>query len=262
MRRDANHAVGAHRETRQEQVVVAGPDDESRAAVAQDRPDLLQVAARLFDTGEIAVAPRELEQRLGQHVGARASRDVVDDDRQRRRVGDRAEVREHSALRRLVVVRYDCEDRIRAGRLRVARRSDRFARGVRSGVRDDRRVAADGFLHRPPQSDSLVALERLPFAGGSGDDQPVVAAVDQPAREALRLAQIERSAFVERRDHRREDCAEVHETGSPSCSPNRSWTATSARVTWSAGTKTEIVMLLSVQWMISTSAFESASTTR
>ena len=33
-----------------------------------------------------------------------------------------------------------------------------------------------------------LAIERLPFAGRAGDDEPVVAAFDEPAREALRFA--------------------------------------------------------------------------
>ena len=52
---------------------------------------------------------------------AGAARDVVDDDRQPRRLRDRAEVREHSALRRLVVVGNDGKNRVGAGRLRLLR---------------------------------------------------------------------------------------------------------------------------------------------
>ena len=70
-------------------------------------------------------------------------------------------------------------------------------------------LAADGLLHRAPERDALVALERLAFAGRAGHDEPVVAAVDEPAREALRFAQIELAALVERRHHRGENRSEA-----------------------------------------------------
>ena len=90
---------------------------------------------------------------------------------------DRAEVRQHPALRRFVIVRNDRENRVGTGRLRRLRGRDRLAGGIRSGVGDDDRVAPDGLFDGSPQRDALARVERLTFAGRTGDDEPIVSAL-------------------------------------------------------------------------------------
>ena len=244
-------------------MVVARPNDETLGAVAQNHSDLLEIAARLFDADDVRVPARKLQQRFGQHVGGRATRNIVDDDGKLRRLRDRAEMAEHSALRRFVVIGYDGEDCVDAGLRRLLRRADRLAGRIRAGVRDDECVAADGRFYRFVERDALGGFERLPFARRAGNDQTVVSAIDQPARQTPGFVYVQLASCVERRHHRGENDSElcVHRTGSPRSRQNCAWTAVSARSASAAGTRMEIVTLLSVQWMISTSACESASAT-
>jgi hypothetical protein len=60
---------------------------------------------------------REPRHRLHRHVHHAARRDVVDDDRQVHRIGDRHEVAIQPLLRRLVVIGGDHQRGIRAGAL-------------------------------------------------------------------------------------------------------------------------------------------------
>ena len=54
----------------------------SLAAVAQNHPDLLEIAAGFFDAGDVLVAPGDFEQRLGKHVRPSTARDIIDHDGQ------------------------------------------------------------------------------------------------------------------------------------------------------------------------------------
>ena len=76
---------------------------------------------------------------------------------------------------------------------------------------DDFRQFPDGLFHRRPQGDSLPWFERLSFAGRIHTMETAVPAVDQPARQALRFAQIERVRPC-RTASQYKNCAEVHET--------------------------------------------------
>ena len=90
---------------------------------------------------------------------------------------------EHSALRWFVVIGYDGEDRVDASLRGLLRRADRLTGRVRSGVCDDECVAADGGFYGLVERHALGGFERLPFAGRAGNDQTVVSAIDQPARQ-------------------------------------------------------------------------------
>ena len=73
---------------------------------------------------------------------------------------------------------------------------------LRAGAGDERHV--DRGSHRGPELHLLVVGQRGGLAGGAGQDEAVVAVVDQPARQRDGAVDVERAVVVERRDHRRE----------------------------------------------------------
>src|SRR5262249_30180711 len=132
----------------------------------------------------------------------------VDDDRQRRAVGDRAKVLEEALLRRLVVVGRHRQETVRAGPAHVFGKMDHFARVVAAGAGEDRHAAAgllDQSLDRP---EPLLVRERRALAGGAARDQEVNAGVDLPAAEATDGRLVEVAGAGERCDQRRADSGE------------------------------------------------------
>ena len=83
------------------------------------------------------MAARQLVHRGRQHVDVGAAGDVVEHDRQRRRLGDRPEVAQQAVLRRLAVVRHDREDRRRRRIFGCLRQFDRMVRVVAGRSGDD-----------------------------------------------------------------------------------------------------------------------------
>ena len=75
------------------------------------------------------------------HVDAGAAGDVVDDDRQRHRVGDRLVMLEQPFRRGLVVVRRDRQDAVGAGARHLLRRLDDLVRVVAARPREHRHPA-------------------------------------------------------------------------------------------------------------------------
>ena len=76
--------------------------------------------------------------RLGQQIAAGARRHVVEDHRQRHRLGDRAEVQVQPLLRRPVVVGRDLQQAVGARLARRLGQRDRLGRRVRAGAGDHR----------------------------------------------------------------------------------------------------------------------------
>ncbi len=214
MRRDADDAVAADGERRQEQVVVAAPEGEAGGTVAQDRAELGEVAARFLDADDVRVAPREFEQRRRQHVRAGPARDVVHDDRQPRRLCDGAEVAQHAVLGRLVIVGHDGEDTVCARGLRARGQRDRRGGIVAAGPGHDRAARAEFFLDGREQRDFLVVGQRGRLTRRTAHDDAVVALRDEPRRDARRFAHVHRTRLVVRSHHRRQDTAQL-EPGTP-----------------------------------------------
>jgi hypothetical protein len=105
---------------------------------------------------------------------------VVDDDRQRRRLGHRGEMRIEAALGRPVIVGRDHEHCIRADGFGIAHQADRLFRVVRTGAGDDRHTALchlDADLHHLAV---LVMRQRRRLAGGADRNEAVAAFTDLP----------------------------------------------------------------------------------
>ena len=82
-----------------------------------------------------------------------------------------------------------------------------MARVVRAGAGDEGHV--DRRPDRGPELHLLVVGQRGSLAGGAGEDETVVAVVDQPASQRDGAVDVERTVVVERRDHRREHPTEA-----------------------------------------------------
>ena len=152
--------------------------------MTDDLSDLRQIPRRLLYRNNVFVL-RQLESRCRLDVTGGTTRNVVDDDWRRHRIRDRPEVGNDSALRRLVVHRRRVEQVRRAGRLHLARKSNRFLGVVRRGARHDRDPPGrllhrylhyspvlgyghgGGFTSGPTGNDEVNAARDLPVDKGS-----------------------------------------------------------------------------------------------
>ena len=207
---------------------------------------------------DVRVPAREFVNRFRQHVHAGAARDVVEDDRQTRRFGDRAEMREHAVLRRLAVVRHDREDAVDAGLASASFVSSTEWRVLLPVVPAMTvAVLAELLLDRGEERELLIGLERRRFAGRAADDRRRRC---RDRRETARCARLRRR----RRRPFASNGVIIAVKSRPSAFIRRPPLAARARRSRAApvrlcpaassGTSTEIVMFESVEWMISTSA--------
>ena len=150
----------------------------------------------------------ELEQGLVLDPQGRAARDVVQDHRHVGRVGDGREVCGQPPLRRLVVVRRDDQQPVRADARRGLGEVEGFRRRVRADAGDHLAVPADRLGDRAEQIDLLGVREGRRLAGGSSRDDRVRSVRDEPARELLRPVEIEPVIVTERGDHRGDEGSE------------------------------------------------------
>src|SRR5438034_2107602 len=172
-----DHAVAARGHDGERQDVVARVDPEVRPRLVDDLEHLRQVPARLLHARDVRDF-REARDRLGRGVRAGAARDVVEDERQPGRVGDRGIVAVDAVLRRPVVVGRDQEGGGRARLLRAAREPDGLRRRVGAGARDDRHAPACGAHHLAHDRDVLLVRQGRGLARRPAGDEGVDAARD------------------------------------------------------------------------------------
>ena len=151
---------------------------------------------------------RELDHRLRLDVHDDPLRDVVDDDRPVAGRGDRLEVLDDPARRRLVVVRRDDEEAVDAELVRLLGEVHGVGRRVRARAGDHGRPLPHLVDGRGPELELLVVGQRRRLAGRRGDDEPVRAAVDHVARERAEPVVVDGAVLVERRHDRRQNLAE------------------------------------------------------
>ena len=178
----------------------------SSSSVSTSRP----VAACLI-AGEVRVRG-ELEHAGGAEVAAGADGDVVDDDRHRARLGDRAEVGDDAGLRRAHVVRHDDQRRDERGRrLRAPATAAIVVCGVVGAGADDELRVALGAHARARVDDGalLVGVERGRLAGGAERDDAGGAGVEVLVAQPLDRVDRDRAVGCERRDERDVDPAQA-----------------------------------------------------
>ena len=110
---------------------------------------------------------------------------VVEHDREVRRVGDRAAVRDDARLGGLVVVRRHEEECVGSGRGRAPRHVHRVAGVVRPDARHDRRAVPRPVLHAAHQRDALVVGEGGRLPRRAVDDDAVMTGSEQVVDERV-----------------------------------------------------------------------------
>ena len=175
-------AAAAVREPAEVGDVVAGVD-----GVAHLRqPDAArEVADRVLDRDDGVELDRGLVG-LERDAGAGAAGDVVEHDRYVGGLDDRAEVVEHAGLAGLVVVGRDQQQPVGADLLGLLGQLDRVGGGVGADAGDDRGAVADGVLDRGQDLAVLGDARGGRLARRAGDDDAVVAVLDEVRRRSGR----------------------------------------------------------------------------
>ena len=155
------------------------------------------------DRGHVVRQPHD---GVGREGTSGTARYVVEHHRQVRRRGNRAEVGFEAGLGRLVVVGDDGEDRVDSGRRCGLRHLDAVRGVVCSGPGDDRHV--DGAADDSEQFDPFLVGEDGALSSRTGDDDAVIAVLDQPAGQFCGRLGVERAVGGERRHHRGENRSE------------------------------------------------------
>src|SRR3990170_4672335 len=216
VRDDRDDAVAADGHEREGDVVVAREHREVGAARGDHLAHLVERARRLLHAGDVLDVARAALERRRLDVDGRAALDVVDEDRDRDGLGDRAEVAGEAVLGRLVVVGVHDERAGRAGPLRVLREVDGLGGRVRARAGHDLDAAPRGLEDDLDDPLVLVVRERGGLAGGPAGDQAVGPVRDVELDQLPELRLVDRAA-PERGDHRDERTLEprAHDIVSP-----------------------------------------------
>ncbi len=176
-----------------DQVVVAGVQVEPgrrRCAAPASRSSFACLTART-----VSISARRLIV-SGSMLTTTRDGNVVDDDRKIADRGDRLEVRDDAALRRLVVVRRDDQESVDAELVRLLGEVDGMRGRVRARARDDRCLLADRLERSAEEIEPLGIGERRALAGRPGDDDPVGAVGDEVPREVLERVEVDRAVVA------------------------------------------------------------------
>lgn len=141
-------------------------------------------------------------------TGAGAAGDVVQHQREARRVGDAQEVRLHGLLRRTAVVRRHHQEAVRPRLFGGPRQGDGVPGVGAAHARDDLGPVADLLAHGPYERGLLGVRGGGGLSRGAVQDQPVTALGHEMTGELAGACQIQFSGGGERRDHRAEGAAE------------------------------------------------------
>ena len=216
MRRGENAAVGALRQRRVEQRVLAGHHGKSRRLRADEIERLRLVGAAVLHAGDVGQRG-QAQQRVVRHVHAGAIRDVVDDDRPRGLTRQRREVAIEPFLRGPRVIRARDQVAIDRPRGRARERLAELARIAARNAEEDRDLSGDFAGDDRDQPLRLLVVDRQPLAGRRRQNEAVDRLGQIMARHPPQRCLVER-AVAERRDQRQPDSLNRHRP-SPSCVP-------------------------------------------
>ena len=184
IRGDGDDALAAKSHDGGGGAVVAAPDGEARRAEVEGVLNEVEVVARLLDTGNVRMLGKRLIG-LRRAADACAGGNVVEDDRNVDRVRNGGEMLHKTALRGLVVVRRDGEQRIDARALRGFGERNGGRGAVRAAARDDGHAAVDGAHAALNERHALIVAQRRGLAGCAADDDGVGAALNLALDETV-----------------------------------------------------------------------------
>ena len=206
-----DHAVDAHRHEGEGDGVVTREDKEVLRRAMPDEIDLPNDAARLLDADDGGAVVGKANGGLREHIYPGARGDVVDDDRDGRRLGDGAEVAVEPFLGGLIVEGADHQGGIDAGDVHRGETGDHLE-GAIGGDADDERQAVLILLHEGPDDPVLLLLrERGGLGRGAEGDKEVRLALYLAADQLAEAVVVDALGGVigEGRHHRRPESAEV-----------------------------------------------------
>ena len=184
IRGDGDDALAAERHDGGGGAVIAAPDGEVRRAEVEGVLNKIEVVAGFLDAGNVRMLGECLIC-LRRAADACAGGNVVEDDRNVDRVRNGGEMLHKTALRGLVVVRRDGEQRVDARTLRGPGERDRGRGAVCAAARNDGHTAVDGAHAALDERHALVVAQRRSFAGRATDDDGVGAALDLTLNETV-----------------------------------------------------------------------------
>ena len=204
-------------EQRQGEGVVAGVQVEARRRLGEQPGRRGRVTGGVLDADDGRHLVGQADQGLVGDLAAGPDGDVVDQHRQVGGRGDRPEVGVEAGLRGPAVVRRDGQDPGRPGVGRHAAELDGVGGVVGAGPGDHR--DGDRLGDRPPQVPLLVVGQHRRLAGGAGDDEAVVAVLDEPAGEGGGAVEVQGAVRRERCHHGGQHGAETAGAGHQSPAP-------------------------------------------
>ena len=212
VRRHRHHAVGAGKHRPAGGRVVAAEHREAFGLQPEQRLHAFGLAARFLDADDARVR-RKRGHGLRQQVATGAPGHVVQHHRQRTVVGDRAVMREQSGLGRAHVRRRHHQRGVGAKRGDAPGLFDGLGGVGQAGAGEHRHPAGDDF-HRGAQ-DRVVfhVVQRRRFAGRSGDDQRLGAAVELRLEQPAPGVEIDFAGDGERRRERGDAAGESQAGG-------------------------------------------------
>ena len=184
IRGDGDDALAAKSHDGGGGAVVTAPNGEARRAEVEGVLNEVEVVARLLDTGNVRMLGKRLIG-LRRAADACARGDIVEDDRNVDRVRNGGEMLHKTALRGLVVVRRDGEQRVDARALRGFGERNGGRGAVCAAARDDRHAAVDGAHAALNERHALIVAQRRSFAGRAADDDGVGAALNLALDETV-----------------------------------------------------------------------------
>ena len=202
---DTDQAGCTNRQMRQHVRVVAG--EVQQVGVVEHTADLAEVALRIFDGPDVGVL-RRTDDRFVPDRDARATGNVVEDDRQVCGVGDHPEVSEHTGLGGLVVVGGHDHDGVSPGLRARLVQLDRVGRLVGTATHDDLRAPGRDTLRHLDESQLLGVGEGGCLTRRSRDDDAVSTGPDHVVDVLLDVGPVDLPLRRERRDESDEHLSE------------------------------------------------------
>ena len=201
VRPHGDHARRAQAHHRHDHVVVAGEHAEVVADQPRDLRRVADVAARLLDARDVRMLRQARAARRGDRA-AGAARHVVQDDRRIDGIGHRREVAVHALVVRLVVVRGDQQQAVRAHIMIAAALFQLRLRAVGARAADDRDFSVHRLDHAAGDVVVLLVAHGARLAGRAQHDNAVRALLQVPPCQRPERIEIDAAVRVERRHQR------------------------------------------------------------
>src|SRR6267143_1993025 len=199
VRHHGDDAASAKRDDRERDGVVAGENDEVLRHRVQNRGHLRDVAGGFLDADDIFNL-REPLHCSWLNVHPSPSLHAIQNNRQRNCLSDGAIMLEQAFLRRLVVIRRDGENSIRAESGQLARQRYHLRSVVASGPSEDGDLSLSEFDGDFHYTQMFFMRQRRAFAGRSARYEEVDACVDLPPHQLAHRCFIKRTVASKWRD--------------------------------------------------------------